>query len=133
MRVFLVRHAEAEPGRPDEPDELRRLTPHGRDQARDLGRRFAGEGETLDAVISSPLVRARETAEAIAKALDVEPQPDDRLGPGCTADDLREAVHDRGATVVAVGHQPDCGRVAAALTGRAEPPFPPAGVFEVAL
>ena len=132
MRVFLVRHAEAEPGRPDEPDELRRLTSHGRDQARDLGRRFAGEGETLDTVISSPLVRARETAEAIAKALDVEPQPDDRLGPGCTADDLREAVHDRGATVVAVGHQPDCSEIASALGVDVEG-FAPAAWVEIEL
>jgi phosphohistidine phosphatase len=133
VRVFLVRHAEAEPGDADEPDELRRLTSRGREQARDLGRRFAGERERPGAVISSPLVRARETADAIAEALDLDAEPDDRLGPGCTADDLREAVRDRGATIVAIAHQPDCGRIAAAITGGAEPRFPPAGVFEVAL
>jgi phosphohistidine phosphatase len=132
VRVFLVRHAEAEPGEPDEPDELRRLTPHGRDQARELGRRLAGESTRPDAVLSSPLVRARETAEAIAKELRLDVQPDDRLGPGCTVDSLRDATRDQGAAVVAVAHQPDCGRIAAALTG-AEPAFPPAGVCEVAL
>ena len=62
--MFLVRHAEAAPG---EPDELRRLTPHGRDQARELGRRLVRDGVRADVVLSSPLVRARETAEAIAK------------------------------------------------------------------
>ena len=133
MRVFLVRHAEAEPGNPDEPDELRRLTPHGREQAHELGKRFAAGNDRPKAVLSSPLVRARETAEGIAKQLDLEAEPDDRLGPGCDVDALREATRDRGSTVVAVAHQPDCGRIAAALTGGPEPAYPPAGVVEVTL
>jgi phosphohistidine phosphatase len=132
VRVFLVRHAEAEPGDPDEPDELRRLTPHGRAQARELGRRFARESARPEAVLSSPLVRARETAEAIAKELELDAQQDDRLAPGLTVDALREATRHRGETVVAVAHQPDCGDVAAALTG-AEPRFPPGGFCELAL
>ncbi len=128
--MFLVRHAEAAPG---EPDELRRLTLRGRDQARELGRRLARESVHPDAVLSSPLLRARETAEAVARELATDSEPDDRLGPGCTPEALRDAVRDRGETVVTVGHQPDCGRIAAALTGGAEPPFPAAGVVEVQL
>ena len=128
--MFLVRHAEAAPG---EPDELRRLTPRGRDQARGLGRRLARDGVRADAVLSSPLLRARETAEAIAKEVGANSEADDRLGPGCTAEALRDAVRERGETVVTVGHQPDCGRIAAALMGGAEPPFPAAGVVEVQL
>ena len=130
MRVFLVRHAEAAPG---EPDELRRLTPRGRDQARELGRRLARDGVHADAVLSSPLLRARETAEAIAKELGADSEPDDRLGPGCTPEALRDTVRDRGETVVTVAHQPDCGRIAAALSGGEEPPFPAGGVVEVQL
>ncbi len=130
MRVFLVRHAEAAPG---EPDELRRLTPRGRDQARELGRRLARDGVHADAVLSSPLLRARETAEAIAKELGADSEPDDRLGPGCTLEALRDTVRDRGETVVTVAHQPDCGRIAAALSGGEEPPFPAGGVVEVQL
>ena len=133
MRVFLVRHAEAEPGNTDEPDELRRLTARGREQAHELGKRFAAEAERPEAVLCSPLVRARETADKIAKQLDLDAEPDDRLGPGCEVDALTDAVTGRGATVVAVAHQPDCGRIAAALTGGPEPPFPPAGVVEVTL
>jgi len=128
--VFLVRHAEAEPG---DPDELRRLTPRGRKQAKELGKRLAKKRPRPDAVLSSPLVRARETAEAIAKELGIETEQDDRLGPGCNVDRLRAAVAGRGASVVTVGHQPDCGELAAALTGGREPPFPPAGVCEVTL
>jgi phosphohistidine phosphatase len=125
VRVYLVRHAEAAPG---EPDDLRALTPDGRRAARDLGDRLANEGVRPDAVISSPLLRARETAAEIGRALGVEPEADDRLGSGATADGLRELVEGRGEMVVAVGHQPDCGRIAAELGDGVEPPFPPAGV-----
>jgi phosphohistidine phosphatase len=125
VRVYLVRHAEAAPG---EPDDLRALTPDGRRAARDLGDRLANEGVRPDAVISSPLLRARETAAEIGRALGVEPEADDRLGSGATADGLRELVEGRGEMVVAVGHQPDCGRIAAELGDGVEPPFTPAGV-----
>lgn len=121
MRLYLVRHAEAAPG---EPDELRPLTPHGRAQARELGRRLREEGVAADVVLSSPLLRARETV----RELDLGPaEADERLAPGATVDDVRAAIAGRGDTVVVVGHQPDCGRVAAALTNGPEPPFPAAG------
>jgi phosphohistidine phosphatase len=127
MRLFLVRHAEAAPG---EPDELRPLTPAGRTVARDLGERLASEHP--DAVVSSPLLRARETAEQIARAARLTPEADERLAPGATADDLQAAVADRGETVVAVGHQPDCSAIVLALTGR-ERDFAPGAVHEVQL
>jgi len=128
VRVYLVRHAKAEPG---EPDELRPLAKKGRKQARALGERFAADG--IDAVVSSPLLRARETAEAIAKAAGLEVQLDERLAPGATAADLRAVVAGRGERVVAVGHQPDCGRIAAAISGGPEPEYPTAGVCELEL
>ena len=60
MRLYLVRHAKAAPG---DPDELRSLTPEGREQARLLAERLAAERP--DAVVTSPLLRARETAAAL--------------------------------------------------------------------
>jgi phosphohistidine phosphatase len=125
VRLYLVRHAEAAPG---EPDELRALTPEGRRAARAVGEDLAAQGVRPDALISSPLLRARETAAEIGRAVGVEPETDERLGFGATADGVREAVEGRGQTVVAIGHQPDCGRIAAALGDGVEPPFPPAGV-----
>jgi phosphohistidine phosphatase len=127
VRLFVVRHAEAAPG---DPDELRPLTDAGRATARALGARFAGAG--VDAVLTSPLLRARETAEAIGRATDTEPAADERLAPGATVESLRDAATGKGATIVAVGHQPDCGEIVLALTGREEP-FPPGGVVEVEL
>jgi phosphohistidine phosphatase len=125
VRLYLVRHAEAAPG---DPDELRALTPDGRRTARELGERLAAEGVQPDAVISSPLLRARETASEIARTVGVDPETDERLGFGATAAGLRETVEGRGETVVAVGHQPDCGRIAAELGDGVEPPFPPGGM-----
>jgi phosphohistidine phosphatase len=127
VRVFLVRHAEAAPG---EPDELRRLTSAGRESARALGERLAEEQPT--AVVSSPLLRARETADLIARACKLEATTAESLAPGATADTLRESAGDRGGTVVAVAHQPDCSEIVFELTGR-EVSFPPAGVAELDL
>jgi phosphohistidine phosphatase len=127
MRLFLVRHAEAAPG---EPDELRPLTPAGRTVARGLGERLAIEHP--DAVVSSPLLRARQTAEQIARAAGLTPETDDRLAPGATAEDVQALVSSRGDTVVAVGHQPDCSAIVLALTGR-ELDFAPGAVQELQL
>ena len=63
VRLVLVRHAEAAPG---EPDELRPLTPDGREAARELGEQLAADDVRPDAVLTSPLLRARETAPSSA-------------------------------------------------------------------
>jgi phosphohistidine phosphatase SixA len=124
VRLYLVRHAEAAPG---EPDELRSLTPEGRAQARALGERFRDEGVQADAVLTSPLLRARETGDELARSLGVESEPHEGLAPGADAAGLRAAVEGRGEQVIAIGHQPDCGQIAADLTGGPEPAFPAGG------
>ncbi len=124
MRLYLVRHAEAAPG---QPDELRPLTREGRDQARALGERLRSEDARPDAVLTSPLLRARETGGELAKALELEAEPDERLAPGASLEDVRAAISGRGERVIVVGHQPDCSQIAEALTGT-EPAFPPAGL-----
>lgn len=129
MRLYLVRHAEASPG---EPDDQRPLTGAGREAARELGERLAAAGVRPDAVLTSPLLRARQTGAALAQATGCEAAADKRLAPGATVDSVRAAVAGRGERVVVVGHQPDCGLIAAALTGRRRP-FPPAGLAEIDL
>jgi len=130
VRLYLVRHAHAAPG---EPDDLRALTPEGRRDARSLGELLAAEGVRPDAILSSPLLRARETAEELGRATGVSASADDRLGPGASTADVLEAIEDRGETVIVVGHQPDCGRIAAELGDGTEPRFPPAGMVELDL
>ncbi len=125
VRLYLVRHAHSDPG---EPDELRPLSEKGREQARELAARLAEAGPEL--VLSSPLLRARETAEAIARAAGTPLRVDDRLAPGATADDVLAVVEGAPTSVVTVGHQPDCSEIALALTG-SDPGFPTAGVCEL--
>jgi phosphohistidine phosphatase len=125
VRVYLVRHGEAAPG---EPDDLRPLTPAGRDTVRALGDRLARDGAQPDAILSSPLLRARETAAELGRALGRDPEVDERLAPGATADLVRDAIAGRGDEIVVVGHQPDCAMIAAELTGGEAPAFPPAGM-----
>jgi phosphohistidine phosphatase len=127
VRVILVRHAAARPG---EPDELRELSDEGRGAARLLGELLA-EREP-DAVVSSPLVRARETAAALAAASGLEATVDEGLRPGATVETLRAAVSGRGKTVIVVGHQPDCSEIVLDLTGEHRS-FPTAGFAEVEL
>jgi phosphohistidine phosphatase len=130
MRLLLVRHADALPG---EPDAMRALSPSGREAAQQLGERLQGEGVHPTAILTSPLLRARETGDALGAALGCQAEPSDALAPGATADSVRSAVTGRGETVIVVGHQPDCGRIAAELGDGTEPAFPPAGVVELRL
>ena len=83
-------------------------------------------------MLSSPLLRARETATPIAEAAGVTLEVDDRLAPGAGVDELREVAAGRGETVVVVGHEPDCGEIVLALTGE-HVRFPPGGTCDVEL
>jgi phosphohistidine phosphatase len=127
VRIFLVRHAEAAAG---DPDELRPLTAEGKAAARALGERLAAYKP--DAVVCSPLLRARETADLIARAAGLEAEPEDKLAPGADVTGLSAAVSGRGTTVVVVGHQPDCSEIIMALTGE-ERDFAPAAYAELDL
>jgi phosphohistidine phosphatase len=127
MRLVLIRHAEAASG---EPDELRALTSEGHEQAKRLGDKLRGDGLWPDAVLSSPLLRARETASSLGFGA---AEPHDALAPGATVEDVRAAVEGRGDTVIVIGHQPDCSEIASALGAGPEPKFPPAGVHVLEL
>jgi phosphohistidine phosphatase SixA len=129
MHVFLVRHAHSDPG---DPDELRPLSARGRGEARALAERLAGHATPPRIVVSSPLLRARETAEAISEATSAELRVDERLAPGATLELLRGSLEGAGEPVAIVGHQPDCSEIAIALTG-SDPGFPTGGVVEVDL
>ncbi|MDW8337650.1 MAG: histidine phosphatase family protein [Thermoleophilia bacterium] len=129
MLLFLCRHAHADRG---EPDAARPLSARGRAEAQALAERLAGHATPPRHVVSSPLLRARQTAEVVAAALRVEAEVDARLSPGATASGLRELLAGLDGPVAAICHQPDCSEIALALAGR-DPGFPPGGVAEIAL
>ena len=129
MLLFLVRHAHAEKG---DPDELRPLSERGQREARALATQLAGHDTPPATVLTSPLLRARQTADHIAQSTGVELQVDERLAPGMTPEHLRKALAGAEEPVAVVGHQPDCSEVAYELTGR-DPGFPTGGVAEIEL
>src|SRR5437763_464159 len=77
--------------------------------------------------LRSLTAQGREQARALGA-----PEVDERLSPGASPEDVRDAAWGRGETVLLVGHQPDCGRAVLALSGH-EVLFPPAGYAELEL
>jgi len=129
VRVYLCRHAQAVAG---EPDELRELTSEGIEQARALGARLAALSVPPRLVLTSPLIRARQTGAEIAKAAGVTARVEETLAPGATAAALIAALTDVQGPIATVGHQPDCSEIALAVAGR-DPGFPAAGMAELEL
>jgi phosphohistidine phosphatase len=120
MNLTLVRHGEAVPvggGVPGDAD--RPLTPRGEEDARLLGRFLARTGGGISALLSSPLLRARQTAELIRAALPGAPAVlvTENLAPGFRSRALYDEVARFGdaGNVVCVGHQPDMGNFLAYL------------------
>jgi phosphohistidine phosphatase len=122
MELYLIRHAEAAPpGENNVSDEDRPLTSCGEAQAAALGKALRGHGIELRLVLSSPLLRARQTAEELVRQWP-EPRPDFRvykeLALGGKRRHLLRALRQQGADRVAViGHEPELGALAAYLMG----------------
>lgn len=100
--IWLLRHGEAEDG---SPDPERRLTAKGEEQARAAGKALERLDEHLDVCVSSPKVRARDTALLACEPLGVDVVEDRRLEGGPF--DLGEVAADHGEDVLLVGHDPD--------------------------
>jgi phosphohistidine phosphatase len=119
MEIFLVRHGVAVDRESDMPDAFRPLTSKGRRRFRKTARSFARLGCKLDLILTSPLVRAVQTAEILAgEAKYGEVAILEELDPKYSVADLLKAVTKRanGARSVAlVGHEPQLSSVLAVL------------------
>lgn len=118
MELYIIRHAIAQPlgRRNDFTDEKRALTAEGRDRMREVARGMRRLGVELDLILTSPLVRAVETAETLAGAFGMnkkEVVQTQNLAPEASADELfAELKNHTGAESIAlVGHQPDLGHL----------------------
>jgi phosphohistidine phosphatase len=123
MDLYIIRHAEAVPhGTPGiEDDGLRPLTDAGREHSRQLGELFRRLDIRLDVVVTSPLVRARETTDGFVTHFG-EPRPEievhDELGGDFRRKRLARFLAMLGKPSVAVvGHQPTLGGFLAWLIG----------------
>lgn len=110
--IYLLRHGDAERG--DGDDAARRLTAEGERQSRAAGRALAALGVKLDACLTSPKVRAAETARLACEALTVEPEPAVELCKGRF--DSHNLAAGRG-DVLLIGHNPFFPDEVARLTG----------------
>lgn len=120
--LVLMRHGVAEDDHP-EGDAARSLTDEGLMRARSAARGLVALGVRPDVVVTSPLVRCRQTAEALAAAAGCPLVQDDRLAPGMTTEDVLDVVieHPDITTLALCSHQPgltyalaelaDCGLV----------------------
>lgn len=113
--IWLLRHAEAADGRPD---EARPLTPRGIEQARIAGVALQRLGVRLDACLSSPKRRALETAQLACEPLGVEIITETALA-GAMFDPERLAAGLGDALLV--GHNPSISTVLRELTGARAP------------
>jgi phosphohistidine phosphatase len=109
--IWLLRHAEAEEG---SPDEARRLTPKGEEQSRVAGAALKALGVEFDICLSSSRVRAEQTARLACEPLGVEVAIDERLSGGPF--DATELAAGLG-NVMLVGHDPDFSTAVHDLTG----------------
>ena len=118
--LHLLRHADAgDPAEWTGPDELRPLSAKGRRNAERLGRHLERIGYGLDVIVTSPKVRARETADLVAAALKLRVAVDERLAGSLGLSELAGVVADAGqpARPLLVGHDPDFSELLTLLTG----------------
>jgi phosphohistidine phosphatase len=110
--IWLLRHGDAEDG---SPDSERPLTKKGREQARAVGGALKALGVDVDACLTSPKVRAADTARIACEPLGVEPELEPKLAGGPF--DAEALAAGLGDEVLLVGHDPDFSMAVHALTG----------------
>ena len=110
--LWLLRHGDAAEG---SPDAERPLTKKGEKQARAAGRALEALGVRMDACLTSPKVRAANTARLVCEPLGVEPQLEPKLAGGPF--DAEALAAGLGDNVLLVGHDPDFSMAVHALTG----------------
>ena len=116
--LVLMRHGVAEDDNPDG-DAARRLTARGHVRTGTAARGLIALGITPDIVLTSPLIRCRDTAALVADAAACPIAADARLAPGMLVDDLLEVVleHPDASTILVCSHQPGLSYALSDLTG----------------
>jgi phosphohistidine phosphatase len=128
MLIHLLRHAEAEDVSPTGRDPDRRLTEEGRKRMRIVAKAIAKLDPGYEAVLVSPFVRARQTAEPVAEACGFKQPFTETKSLAPNADPV-EVLHELArlgpASALLVGHQPHFGRLfGLLLSGRPDVEIP---------
>jgi phosphohistidine phosphatase len=121
--LYIMRHGLAvSRGSVSFSDDARRpLVPEGKEKMREIAEGLKGVGVEVDWIVSSPLVRAVETAEIIAESLASRPPVDvcEAMEPGGSLEEVIAFLAKRPdrTRVLVVGHEPDLSELAARLIG----------------
>jgi len=118
VKIWLLRHAEAEDSSPTGRDADRSLTDSGKKRARDVGRALARLEPSFDLLLVSPFLRAGQTAEPVAAACGFrgEPHVTRALVPSAQPEEiLRELAAHGAESALLVGHMPHLGLLAGRL------------------
>lgn len=118
MKLFFLRHGQANWEEWEHPDQERPLTKKGRKEIELIARALKKLGVSPAKILTSPLPRALETAEIVAKELKVECVTSPLLAPGFGLHSLRQILtDDPDQDLMLVGHEPDFSLALAQLTG----------------
>ncbi|MHB8618519.1 MAG: SixA phosphatase family protein [Chloroflexota bacterium] len=109
MRLLIMRHGPAETQRAGQPDGERRLTERGREETAAAARGLARLAVLPRLIITSPLPRARETAELAAAGLGLvgSLKVDEALSAGARPTSILGVLRGLGGDLLVVGHNPD--------------------------
>jgi phosphohistidine phosphatase len=126
LELYLIRHGIADERGPKYPDDSKRpLTDEGRSALKRTAKGLNDLKVTVDVIVTSPLVRTKQTAEILAESLRGNPPvvESDALAPDGTPAAVFQEIgkHARQERVALVGHEPNIGELAAQLVGARVP------------
>jgi phosphohistidine phosphatase len=137
LELYLIRHGIAAERGEDYPDDSKRpLTSTGIARLRKGAKALDQLGVAFDQILSSPLVRTKQTAEILAESMKSKPPVAfvDALAPAGTPAAVIQEIgkHARKARIALVGHEPNLGELAARLIGaRASLEFKKGGICRI--
>jgi phosphohistidine phosphatase len=118
MKLYFLRHGQADWPGWKKPDDERPLTKRGKREMRDVSKLLDRLKVRPDLIVTSPLPRAVQTAAIAADYLKAKVRKDESLSPGFAKSTLRAVVKRHRANVLMlVGHEPDFTNVISGLTG----------------
>jgi phosphohistidine phosphatase len=118
MKLCFLRHGEADWPNWNKPDDERPLTERGRKEMKRVAKLLQRLKFSADAILTSPLPRASQTAEIAAERLGIELKTEPALAHGFNVERLRRLLAKAGAAcIMVVGHEPEFSEVIKELTG----------------